>query len=64
MLLILDRLDMDYEGHLISLSEILGINYIRKVMFIYVEFLNMHKAFCPVYIYFMKGAIYYGSQVA
>ena len=68
MLLILDCLDVDYECHLIFLSQILGISYIRKTMFIYFEFLNMHKVFLPnIYIYiffFLKGGIYCGSQVA
>lgn len=65
MLLILDCLDVDYECRLIFLSQILGISYIRKTVFIYFEFLNMHKVFLPnIYIYFLKGGIYCGSQVA
>lgn len=53
MLLILDCLDVDYDCRLIFLSQILGISYIRKAMFIYFEFLNMHKVFLPnIYIYF------------
>ena len=69
MLLILDCLDVDYDYRLIFLSQILGISYIRKAMFIYFEFLNMHKVFLPnIYIYifffFLKGGIYCGSQVA
>lgn len=56
MLLILDCPDVNYECHLIFLSQILGIYYIRKAMFIYFEFLNMHEVFLPcIYIFYEGG---------